>query len=97
MPLTFRVRGIILFNIFIGKTIAAFWTEFWWILGIYWFPATLVTDVQRLCCGFLCAAFRAELAFVDTAATAYPALRATALGAEITGIDSPTFTGPFTI
>ena len=67
-------RDIGLPDVLVVELIAALRAEFGRMLGVFRLPAALVTAVQRLGRGLLRAAFGAELALVDRAAGADPAV-----------------------
>ena len=61
-------------DVLVVELVAALRAEFGRMLGVFRLPAALVTAVQRLGRGLLRAAFGAELALVDCAAGADPAV-----------------------
>ena len=60
-------------NVAVIKRIAAFGAELRRLDTLFGFPSALVALVLRNTCGFLCAAFGAELTLVDSTAGAGPA------------------------
>ena len=93
-----RSGALILPDVAVVESVTALGAESRRILGIFGFPTTLVTTVQRRSCGLLSTALRAELALINSATSAGPAFYGSGsatLSAELAGsVLSAASTGP---